>query len=69
MALNPPFTVRVEKPETLFADAMNEMRSWFDTIRSNPLSSRLLWRACPASSSPSGLGARKEATLFERAFA
>jgi len=25
MALNPPFTVRVEKPETMLADAVNEV--------------------------------------------
>ncbi len=30
MAPNPPFTIRIEKPEVALAETMAEMRSWLD---------------------------------------
>ena len=37
MALNPPFTVRIEKPDTSLADAMSEMREWLDHHQVKPV--------------------------------
>jgi len=37
MALDPPFTIRVEKPETALAEPMNEMRAWLDEHGFQPI--------------------------------
>jgi hypothetical protein len=37
MALDPPFTIRIEKPEVALAETMAEMRTWFDKHRVEPI--------------------------------
>jgi hypothetical protein len=69
MALNPPFTVRVEKPETMFADAMNEMRSWFDNHQVKPVEFKIAMAGMPGIVFAIRFRREEEATLFERAFA
>ena len=42
MTLSPPFSVRVAKPETAIADAMNEMRTWLDNTRLQPVQFKIV---------------------------
>ena len=41
MALNPPFTIRIEKPENALAETMNEMRIWLDKHEVQPIEFKL----------------------------
>jgi hypothetical protein len=69
MALNPPFTVRVEKPETMLANAMNEMRAWLDTHRVKPVEFKIAMTGMPGIVFDIRLRREEEAILFERVFA
>jgi hypothetical protein len=70
MALNPPFVVRVEKkPDRSFGAIMNDIRTWLDHRRIEPVSFQ------PVAKADTGLGfeiafdTEDEAHLFEREFA
>jgi hypothetical protein len=41
MALDPPFTIRIEKPETALAETMAEMTIWLNKHRVKPVELRL----------------------------
>jgi hypothetical protein len=71
MALNPPFTVRIEKPDTSLADAMSEMREWLDHHQVKPVE----FKIALAMTGVSGIvfdirfQREEEAIRFERVFA
>ena len=69
MALNPPFTVRVEKPETMLANAMNEMRAWLDNHRVNPVEFKIAMTGFPGIAFDVQFSSEEEAILFEKIFA
>ena len=68
MALNPPFTVRVEKPEMMLANTMIEMRSWLDNHRVKPVEFKIAMAGMPGIVFAIRFRREEEATLFERAF-
>ena len=47
MALNPPFTIRVEKPEVALAETMNAMRTWLDKHRVQPVEFKIAMTGMP----------------------
>ena len=69
MALDPPFTVRVEKPETMLANAINEMRAWLDHHEVKPVEFKIAMTGMPGIVFDIRFRREEEATLFERAFA
>jgi hypothetical protein len=71
MALNPPFTVRIEKPDTSLADAMNEMRVWLDEHQVKPVEFKIAMAMTGVSGVVFDIRFRRkeEAILFERVFA
>jgi hypothetical protein len=70
MALNPPFTIRIEKPEVALAETMAEMRTWLDKHQVQPLLFKINMTGIP-SSVAFDLQFRNgdEAALFEQMFA
>ena len=68
MALNPVFTVCVERKPGAFGDTMNEIRTWLDHCKIQPASFK------PVALADSGVGfeisfnSEAEAHLFEDAF-
>ena len=74
MALNPAFTIRVEKPETALAETMNEMRTWLDKHRVQPVEFTISMTG-PPDIGPLNIAfdvqfrSEDEAVLFERVFA
>jgi hypothetical protein len=69
MALNPPFVVRIEKkPDRSFGVIMNDIRTWLDHRRIEPVS------FTPVAKADTGVGfeiafhTEDEAHLFEREF-
>ena len=66
MALNPPFVVHVEKPETILADAMNEMRIWLDHHRVELVDFKIAKTDVPGIGFDIRFRREEEATLFER---
>jgi hypothetical protein len=69
MALNPPFTVRVEKPETMLASEMNGMRAWLDNHRVKPVEFKIAMTGMPGIVFDIRFRREEEAILFERVFA
>ena len=69
MALNPPFTIRIKKPETLMAETMNEMRSWLDKHRVQPVEFKVAMTETPGIAFDIQFRSEDEAVLFERVFA
>jgi hypothetical protein len=70
MALDPPFfTVHVEKPETILANAMNEMRVWLDHHQVELVDFRIAKTDVPSLAFDIRFRREEEATLFERVFA
>jgi hypothetical protein len=68
MALNPPFTIRIEKPETALADAMAEMRIWLDKHRVQPVEFKIAMTGFPGIAFDIRFRSEDEARLFERQF-
>jgi hypothetical protein len=70
VALNPPFMIRVEKPEVALAETMAEMRAWLDKHRVEPIQFKVE-RALALPNIAFAVQFRREdeAVLFERAFA
>ena len=69
MALNPPLTVRVEKPETALADAMNEMRTWLDNTQLQPVEFKIVVASVTGNAFDVTFRSEEEAALFQEAFA
>jgi hypothetical protein len=69
MTLNPPFTVRVEKHETMLADVMNEMLAWLDDHLLKPVEFKIAMTGVPGIAFDIRFQREEEARLFERAFA
>ncbi len=67
MALNPPFIVRVEKkPESSFGVIMNDIRTWLDHRRIQPISFEPIAKASSGVGFEIGFNTEDEAHLFER---
>jgi hypothetical protein len=69
MALNPPFTIRIEKPETALAETMNEMRTWLDSHGVQPVEFKIAMTGIPGISFDVRFRTEDEAVLFEQVFA
>jgi hypothetical protein len=68
MALDPPFTIRIEKPETALADAMAEMREWLDKHRVQPVEFKIAMTGFPGIAFDIRFRSEDEAHLFEQQF-
>jgi hypothetical protein len=69
MALKPPFTIRIEKPEAALAATMNEMRSWLDKHQVQPIEFKIARTGFPGIAFDLQFKSEKEAILFEKIFA
>ena len=69
MALDPPFTIRIEKPEVALAETMAEMRSWLDKHRVQPVHFKIAMTGLPGTAIDIQFRSEDEAVLFERVFA
>jgi hypothetical protein len=69
MALNPSFTIRIEKPETALAETMNEMRSWLDRHEVQLIEFKIAMTGFPGIAFDLQFRSQEEAVLFERRFA
>jgi hypothetical protein len=69
MALKSPFTIRIEKPEAALAATMNEMRSWLDKHRVQPVEFKIAMTGMPGVAFDIQFRSEDEAVLFERVFA
>jgi hypothetical protein len=69
MAVDPPFTIRIEKPETALAETMNEMRTWLDSHRVQPVEFKIAMTGIPGIVFDVQFQTEDEAVLFERVFA
>jgi hypothetical protein len=68
MALNSPFTVRVEKPATTLANAMNEMRTWLDQTALEPVEFKIAVAGVADIAFDVTFLTKAEASRFEQAF-
>jgi hypothetical protein len=69
MARNPPFTIRIGKPETALAETMNEMRSWLDKHQVQPIVFKIARTGFPGIAFDVQFRSEDEAVLFEQIFA
>ena len=69
MALNPPFTIQIEKPEIELAATMAEMRTWLDKHMVTPIQFKIeRTLTLPNITFAVQFRSEDEATLFERLF-
>jgi hypothetical protein len=68
VALNPAFTIRIEKPEVALAETMNAMRSWLDKHRVQPVEFKIAMTGTPGIAFDIQFRSEDEAVLFERVF-
>jgi len=68
MTLDPPFTVRVKKPESELASAMNEMRTWLDNTRLQPIEFKIAIAGVTGIAFDVTFQSEAEAAQFEQAF-
>ena len=69
MALNLPFTIRIEKPEVALAKTMAEMRTWLDKHDVRPVEFKIARTGVPGIAFDLQFRSEDEAVLFERVFA
>ena len=69
MALDPPFTIRIETPETALAQTMNAMRIWLDRHEVQPIEFKIAMTGFPGIAIDLRFGSEEEAILFEQIFA
>jgi hypothetical protein len=70
MALDPPFTIRIEKPAVALAETMAEMRTWLDKHHVQPVVFKIERTAIlPNIAFNLQFRSGDEAVLFERMFA
>ena len=70
MALNPPFTIYIEKPEVELAGTMAEMRMWLDQHMVKPIQFKIeRTLTLPNIAFAIQFRSEDEAVLFERVFA
>ena len=69
MALDPPFTIRIETPETALAQTMNAMRIWLDRHEVQPIEFKIAMTGFPGIAIDLRFRSEDEAVLFERIFA
>jgi hypothetical protein len=68
MALDPLFTIRIEKPETALADTMTEITTWLDMHRIKPVAFKIAMTGFPGIAFDIQFHSEGEAHLFERQF-
>ncbi len=69
MGLNPPFVVRIEKkPDRSFGAIMNDIRTWLDHRRIEPVSFQPVAKAGSGVGFEIGFNTEDEVYLFEREF-
>jgi hypothetical protein len=68
MALNPAFTVCVERKPGAFGDTMNEIRTWLDHCKIKPASFMPVAQVDSGVGFEIGFNSEDEAHLFEDAF-
>jgi len=69
VALNPPFTIYIEKPEVDLAETMAEMRMWLDQHKVKPVQFKIeRTLAAPNIAFAVQFKSQDEAVLFERVF-
>jgi hypothetical protein len=69
MTLSPPLTVRIEKPETSLADAMNEMQTWLGNTRLQPVEFKIVIAGLSGIAFDVTFRSEAEAAQFAQAFA
>jgi hypothetical protein len=69
MTLDPTVTVRVEEPGTALADAMNEMRTWLDNTRLQPVEFEVAAAGVTGIAFDVTFQSEADASQFEQAFA
>jgi hypothetical protein len=69
MTLNPPFTIRIEKPEAALAETMNAMRIWLDRHEVQPIEFKIAMTGFPGIAFALQFRSQEEAVLFEQIFA
>ena len=70
MALTPPFVVRVEKkPESSFGAIMNDIRTWLDHRKIEPISFTPVAKADTGVGFEIAFNSEDEANLFQHEFA
>ena len=69
MAPNPAFTIRIEKHDAKLADMMNEMRSWLDKHKVQPVEFKIATTAMPLIAFDIQFRSEDEAVLFAQVFA
>jgi hypothetical protein len=68
MALSPPFTIHVEKPEVSLAETMNEFRTWLDEVGFQPVKFKIAMTEVPGIAFDVQFQSEDEAALFEQVF-
>ena len=68
MALNTSYIVRVQKPKTMLADAMSEMRVWLDHNQIQLVGFNIAEDRMPGIAFDLRFRREAEASLFERTF-
>jgi len=68
MTLDPPFTVRIERAETALANAMNEMRTWLDSTRLQPVEFKIAMTGVAGIAFDVTFQTEADASQFEQAF-
>src|SRR5882762_8700753 len=68
MALNPAFTVCVERKPGAFGDTLNEIRTWLDHCKIQPASFKPVAQVDSGVGFEIGFNSEDEARLFEHAF-
>jgi len=69
MALNPVFTVCVERKPGAFGDTMNEIRTWLDHCKIQPASFNSVFNALSGVGFEIAFNSEDEANLFQHEFA
>jgi hypothetical protein len=69
MALDPPFTIRIEKPEVALAETMNEIWAWLDKQGFQPVEFKIAMTGMPVIAFDVQFRSEDEAVLFEQVFA
>jgi hypothetical protein len=69
MALGPPFTIRVEKPEIALAETMNDMWTWLDKHGFQPIEFKIAMAGMPVIAFDVQFRSEDEAVLFAQVFA
>jgi hypothetical protein len=68
MMLDPSFIVRIERPDTALANALNEMRTWLDNTRLQPVEFKIAIAGVSGIAFDVTFHSEADACQFEQAF-